>query len=64
MTTDALTVRCVCGWESSGEEGEVVAAAIDHGRRVHNMETTRDQVLAMAVPAAGADERPSTGSRR
>jgi hypothetical protein len=28
-----------------------VAATIDHGRRLHNMEASRDEVLAMAVPS-------------
>lgn len=46
-----LTVRCACGWKSSGAEDEVVAATIDHGRRLHNMEATRDDVLAMAAPS-------------
>ena len=46
-----ITVRCACGWESSGAEDEVVAATIDHGRRLHNMEASRDDVLAMAVPS-------------
>jgi predicted small metal-binding protein len=40
----------VCGWESSGDEDTVVAATQDHGRRLHNMEATREQVVAMAVP--------------
>jgi hypothetical protein len=33
----------------------VVDATIDHGRRIHNMEATRDEVLAVlhAEPAAG-----------
>lgn len=44
-----ITVRCVCGWESTGAEDEVVAATIDHGRRLHNMDATREAVLAMAV---------------
>ena len=36
-------------------EDEVVDATIDHGRRIHNMEATRDQVLAVlhAAPATG-----------
>lgn len=49
-----ITVRCACGWESTGAEDEVVAATIDHGRRLHNMEATRDDVLAMAVPSVDA----------
>jgi predicted small metal-binding protein len=44
-----LIVRCACGWEVRGSEDEVVAATEGHGRRVHNMIATRDEVLAMAV---------------
>ena len=52
---DAATVtnRCACGWEVSGSEDVVVDATIDHGRRIHNMEATRDQVLAV-LRAGGA----------
>ncbi len=46
-----LKVTCVCGWEASGPEDDVVSATQDHGREVHNMETSREQVLAMAAPA-------------
>lgn len=54
-TPDALlTIRCACGWEVSGVEEEVVEATVEHGRRLHNMVATRDDVLAMAVDA---DER-------
>ncbi len=49
MTDPTMRLRCACGWEASGTEDEVVAAAIDHGGRVHNMEPTRDEVLAMVV---------------
>ena len=49
MTDEALTVRCACGWETTGSEADVVEATIEHGRRLHNMEATRDQVLAMAT---------------
>ena len=42
-----FTNRCACGWEISGSEDDVVDATIDHGRRIHNMEATRDQVLAV-----------------
>ena len=40
------TNRCACGWEITGTEDQVVDATIDHGRRIHNMEATREQVLA------------------
>jgi predicted small metal-binding protein len=48
MGEPTLRSRCACGWEVTGTEDEVVAATIDHGGRVHNMEATRDQVLERA----------------
>jgi uncharacterized Ntn-hydrolase superfamily protein len=56
--TTEYTNRCVCGWEITGGLDEVVDATIDHGRRIHNMEATRDQVIAAlaAGDAAGGDE--------
>jgi predicted small metal-binding protein len=56
----SLRVRCACGWEVVGAENEVVEATQEHGRRMHNMAATRDQVLAMAV-VTGAGERPTPG---
>ena len=47
-----FTNRCACGWEVSGSEDEVVDATIDHGRRIHNMEATRDEVLDALHQAA------------
>ena len=41
-----FTNRCACGWEVRGSEDEVVEATIEHGRRIHNMEATREQVVA------------------
>jgi predicted small metal-binding protein len=46
---DQLTVRCACGWETTGSEEAVVTATREHGERVHNMSATREQILAMAV---------------
>jgi hypothetical protein len=34
----------------------VVDATIDHGRRIHNMEATRDQVVAVLMGSAAPDE--------
>lgn len=55
-----MRVRCACGWETTGDEDAVVAATQEHGRRLHNMEASREQVVAMAIgepepppPAAG-----------
>lgn len=49
-----MRVRCTCGWETQGEEDEVVAGTQEHGRKLHNMEATREQILAMAVPDESA----------
>jgi predicted small metal-binding protein len=56
MAEAMLTVRCACGWETSGPEANVVADTVEHGRRMHNMVPSRDEVVAMAV---GRDETPS-----
>ena len=56
-----IKVRCACGWEWAGDVEAVVAATQDHGTRIHNMEATREEVLAMAVDD-GAASTPSTDS--
>ena len=58
MEHETITVRCVCGWETSGPEEDVVIATTEHGRRVHNMTATRDEVLAMAVGRPARDVLP------
>ena len=50
------TNRCACGWEVSGPVDDVVDATIDHGRRIHNMEATREQVIAVLMGSAAPDE--------
>ena len=50
--TVQFTNRCACGWEVHGSEAEVVDATIDHGRRIHNMEATREEVLVALHEAA------------
>lgn len=52
-------LRCACGWETTGTLDELVVAASEHGRRVHNMTPTRDEVEAMLLPLepAGTDHR-------
>jgi predicted small metal-binding protein len=52
-----LLLRCACGWETRGTVDELVAATREHGRRLHNMEPTRDQVLAMVVDDRAQDDR-------
>jgi predicted small metal-binding protein len=46
-----LVVSCDCGFETRGSEAELVPAVQRHGREAHNMDVTREQVLAMARPA-------------
>lgn len=48
---DDIVVRCQCGFEVRGKEDEVVSATQRHGRETHNMDVTREQVLAMSKPA-------------
>ncbi len=61
MADQVMTVRCVCGWETSGSEDDVVVATTEHGRALHNMIPTREEVLAMAVrPSDAADAGPAS----
>jgi predicted small metal-binding protein len=53
-----LYVRCACGWEVRGTDEIVVPATQEHGRRLHNMAATRDEVLAMATVASPAEPPP------
>lgn len=45
-----LVVKCDCGFETRGAEEELIPEVQKHGREVHNMQVTREQVLAMAHP--------------
>jgi len=55
MSEDAkateLLVRCDCGFEARGTEERLVPVVQKHGIEAHNMQVTREQVLAMARPA-------------
>jgi hypothetical protein len=51
-----MRLRCACGWEMSGVEAKIIAAAEEHGRRVHNMQPTREEILAMVVTDPDASE--------
>jgi predicted small metal-binding protein len=46
-----LVVRCDCGFEARADEDRLIPLVQKHGRDAHNMEVTREQVLAMAKPA-------------
>jgi predicted small metal-binding protein len=56
-------VTCLCGWQCRGTEDEVVEQVIAHGREVHGVESTRDEILAIAVEVsastASVDGRPA-----
>ena len=58
-TGETVTNRCVCGWEVTGPVDEVIEASIEHGRRIHNMEATRDEVLAVLQASVDAEGRAS-----
>lgn len=51
MDDGPITIRCACGWETTGPEDAAVEATTEHGRAMHNMTPTRDEVLAMALAA-------------
>jgi predicted small metal-binding protein len=45
-------INCDCGHVVRGDsDDELVAATQKHAREAHGMELTREQVLALAVPA-------------
>ena len=54
--TTEYTNCCACGWEITGPLDEVVDATIEHGRRIHNMEATRDQVVAALMGGSGRED--------
>ena len=46
-----MVVRCECGFEARGTLDKLFPILRKHGRESHNMEVTREQVLAMARPS-------------
>ncbi len=51
VTQMAKIMRCDCGHVVRGRtDDELVANVQNHAREVHDMEITREQVLAMAQP--------------
>jgi len=51
-------VTCLCGWQCRGTEDEVVEQVIAHGRAVHGVESTREEILAIAVDVPFGGENP------
>ena len=58
MNDESLRVRCVCGWETTGNEEDVIRDTTEHGERVHNMRPSRAEVLAMVIRDPDVDRPP------
>jgi predicted small metal-binding protein len=56
-------LRCACGWEVTGTEDDVVPQVIDHGVRLHNMQATREEVLARLEPVAASPGDPEVAGQ-
>jgi predicted small metal-binding protein len=48
-----LEVTCMCGFQARGSEDEVVDQIQVHGAADHGSASSREQILAMAVPLSG-----------
>ncbi|MCI0347189.1 MAG: DUF1059 domain-containing protein [Chloroflexi bacterium] len=48
---------CICGWHVRGTEDEIVVQVQAHGREVHGIESTREEILALAVDTPMTAER-------
>ena len=46
-------VTCACGFEARGSEEELIPIVQQHGREVHGMDVTPEQVMAQATPDEG-----------
>ncbi len=59
-TTDngEYTNTCECGWEVTGPLDEVVDETIEHGRRIHNMEARRNEVLSALLGLDPPEPKP------
>jgi hypothetical protein len=52
-------VTCACGRQWRGTEAELVPLVQQHGRDVHNMPVTLEQVRALAVDADASRGTPT-----
>jgi predicted small metal-binding protein len=53
----ARIINCECGFVVRGDtDDELATNAQEHGRSVHGMQITREQALALAVPAEATRE--------
>lgn len=49
-TAGMIEVTCMCGFQAQGTEDEVVDAIKAHGVSDHGQESSREAILAQAVP--------------
>ena len=49
-------VTCACGWRVRGTEDEIVSQVQAHGRDAHGIDSTREEVLALAVDVVAPPE--------
>ena len=50
MGTDQISISCDCGFTVEGDTDTVVTETQAHGRDVHNMDMSRDQIVEMSQP--------------
>lgn len=48
-------IRCECGYIARAGDDEVVVLARTHAHRVHKMDFSTEQLLAMALPSSDDD---------
>jgi predicted small metal-binding protein len=41
---------CECGWTATGTEEELIPLVQQHGREVHGLDVTPEQVVALLKP--------------
>lgn len=46
-------VSCECGWHATGTRDELIVAVGRHGREVHGLELSEEQVVAQLKPVEG-----------
>ena len=51
-------IECDCGWRFQGSDEDLIEACRAHGRDVHDMDLTDEQILAVARPADADDDAP------
>lgn len=51
-------VTCLCGWRVRGTPDEIVGQVQAHGREAHGIDSTREEVLALAVDVMPPPEAP------